>query len=442
MTSGASRVPTVVSLGCRLNASEADDMRAHAVAAGLERAVLVNTCAVTGEAVRQGMQQIRRLRREHPDSLMVVTGCAAQIEPERFAALAEVDHVIGNAEKGRPETFSALAGMALAGTALARGQGAARVMVGDIMAESGIAAPAPGRLPAAIPRGFVQIQNGCDHRCTFCVIPFGRGRSRSLLPEQVVDRVREFVGRGVPEVVLSGVDITSWGSDLADRPSLGGLVRQVLREVPELARLRLSSIDQAEIDDSLLEALATEPRLMPHLHLSLQSGNDLILKRMRRRHSRDGSVAACAALRRARRDIALGADLIAGFPTESEEHFQDTLRLVDDCGLAFLHVFPYSARRGTPAARMPQVLGGVVRERATRLRDKGQMMLDAWLRSQVGGIIEASAERGGAGKVPARSAQFAQVTLTGLPGHVAAGATVTARVTGSDGRRLVAEALA
>lgn len=432
MTGSAPALPTVVSLGCRLNASEADDMRARALAAGLGRAVIVNTCAVTGEAVRQGLQQIRRLRREQPDALMVVTGCAAQVEPERFAAMAEVDHVVGNAEKGRSDTYRSLVDSPTA----------PRVMVGDIMAESAVAVPPPLVRPAVIPRGFVQIQNGCDHRCTFCVIPFGRGRSRSLPPAQVVGRVSEIVGQGVPEVVLSGVDITSWGSDLPGQPSLGGLVRLVLREVPELARLRLSSIDQAELDESLVEALAEEPRLMPHLHLSLQSGNDLILKRMRRRHRRDESIAMCERLRRARPDIALGADLIAGFPTESEAHFQDTLGLVDECGLAFLHVFPYSARRGTPAARMPQVPGDVVRERAARLREKGQMVLEAWLRSQVGGIVDVSAERSGMGEVPARTAQFAQVVLRGLSGHVAAGDSVVARVTGTDGRRLVAEAAA
>ncbi len=407
-------------------------MRAHAQAAGLDRALIVNTCAVTGEAVRQGLQQIRRLRREHPDALVLATGCAAQIEPERFAALAEVDHVVGNGEKARAETFRLLA---------SDGQ-APRIMVGDIMAESAVPTAGAAAAATAIPRAFVQIQNGCDHRCTFCVIPFGRGRSRSLPVAQVVERVRWQVEQGVPEVVLSGVDITSWGSDLPEQPSLGRLAGAVLDAVPELSRLRLSSIDQAELDDDLVAALAEQPRLMPHLHLSLQSGNDLILKRMRRRHSRAQAIAMCERLRRARPDIVLGADLIAGFPTESEAHFADTLSVVDECGLAFLHVFPYSARRGTPAARMPQVPGDVVRQRAARLREKGQMVLEAWLSSQVGGIVEASVERAGNGELPARTAQFAQVRLRGLDRPVAAGATIAARVTGTDGRRLLAEAVA
>ncbi len=407
-------------------------MRAHAQAAGLDRALIVNTCAVTGEAVRQGLQQIRRLRREDPDALVLATGCAAQIEPERFAALAEVDHVVGNGEKARAETFRLLA---------SDGQ-APRIMVGDIMAESAVPTAGAAAAATAIPRAFVQIQNGCDHRCTFCVIPFGRGRSRSLPVAQVVERVRWQVEQGVPEVVLSGVDITSWGSDLPEQPSLGRLAGAVLDAVPELSRLRLSSIDQAELDDDLVAALAEQPRLMPHLHLSLQSGNDLILKRMRRRHSRAQAIAMCERLRRARPDIVLGADLIAGFPTESEAHFADTLSVVDECGLAFLHVFPYSARRGTPAARMPQVPGDVVRQRAARLREKGQMVLEAWLSSQVGGIVEASVERAGNGELPARTAQFAQVRLRGLDRPVAAGATIAARVTGTDGRRLLAEAVA
>ena len=422
--------PTVVTLGCRLNSGEADEMRGLAIGAGVERAVIVNTCAVTGEAVRQGMQQIRRLRRERPDAKLIVTGCAAQIEPERFAAMREVDHVIGNAEKVRSETFAALA----------RG-GAPRVLALDIMAERS-AGVSSSHGPHAIPRAFVQIQNGCDHRCTFCVIPFGRGRSRSVPQQQVIDHVRRLVEHGMPEVVLTGVDITSWGADLPGTPKLGRLVRALLAAVPGLPRLRISSIDQAEADPDLMAAIAEEPRLMPHLHLSLQSGSDLILKRMKRRHSRADAVAFCEQLRRLRPDIALGADMIAGFPTESETHFRDTMEVVSECGLVFLHVFPYSPRPGTPAARMPQVAAGEVRERAGRLREVGQGLLETWLRSQVGRRISASLERAGAGALPARTPQFAQVRLTGAPDMCRAGETVAARVTGTDGKRLMAEAIA
>lgn len=403
-------------------------MEAHATAAGLRRVAIVNTCAVTAEAVRQSEQRVRRLRREYPDARLIVTGCAAQIEPDRFAALPGVDHVLGNAEKSLPATFQAIAA----------GQGATRVMVGDIMSASHAAGP-PVDAPLHIPRAFVQVQNGCDHRCTFCVIPFGRGRSRSVQAHDVVERIRSHVARGVPEIVLTGVDITSWGNDLPRRPTLGMLVREILRDVPALARLRLSSIDQAETDEALLEAFADEPRVMPHLHLSLQSGNDLILKRMKRRHSRADAVEFCARVRRLRPDMALGADLIAGFPTETEQHFRDTLSIVEECGLSFLHVFPYSPRRDTPAARMPQVAAQVVNERAAILREKGRAVLDSWLKGHKGRIIEVALEKGGDGDLPARTPQFAQAKVSGVSVGTRAGESIAVHVTGQSGGRLLAE---
>jgi threonylcarbamoyladenosine tRNA methylthiotransferase MtaB len=424
----ASAEPAIISLGCRLNAGEAAAMRQHAAVAGLGEAVIVNTCAVTAEAVRQGAQEIRRLRREQPGARLIVTGCAAQIEPQRYAAMAEVDHVIGNAEKMAPATFEQLSDNGRA----------PRVLVGDIMAVRE-AAPGPVDAPVGLPRAFVQIQNGCDHTCTFCVIPFGRGRSRSVPAEDVIARVRALVEAGVPEVVLTGVDITSWGRDLPDGPPLGRLVRRVLGEVPALARLRISSIDQAEADPELMAAIAEEERLMPHLHLSLQAGADLILKRMKRRHSRAEAVAFCKEVRRLRPGIALGADLIAGFPTETEAHFRDTLDLVDACGLVLLHVFPYSVRRDTPAARMPSVPGDVIRERAARLREKGRAVLGDWLDGFAGRRIEAALERAGAATVPARTPQFAQVVVTGVEADLRAGTVVPARVVRHEGRRLMAE---
>jgi threonylcarbamoyladenosine tRNA methylthiotransferase MtaB len=413
----------VVTLGCRLNAFESEVMRAHAAAAGLEDAVIVNTCAVTGEAVRQAMQSIRRLRREDPHVRIIVTGCAAQTDPARFAGMPEVDRVVGNAEKMRGETFH---GLGIADSP--------RVQVNDIMS---VRETAPAMIDGfgSRARAYVQVQNGCDHRCTFCIIPYGRGPSRSVPAGEVVAQIRRLIEAGYVEVVLTGVDLTSYGGDLPGEMTLGRLVRQILRHVPELERLRLSSIDQVEADGHLMRALAEERRLMPHLHLSLQSGDDLILKRMKRRHARADAVRFCAEARRLRPDLVFGADLIAGFPTETEAMFGRSLGLVDECGLAFLHVFPFSPRAGTPAARMPQVPRAVVKERAARLRAKAQAALAGYLGGQVGEEVELLMERDGIGRTP----HFAEVKLDQPE---ALGRLVRARVTASDGRRLRGERLA
>jgi len=397
----------VVTFGCRLNAYESDAIAARAAAEGVENAVVFNTCAVTAEAVRQARQAIRKARRERPDARLIVTGCAAQIDPAAFAAMDEIDLVLGNADKAAP------------GALLRSG-----VHVGDIMATRRSADP----LAAATvrPRAYVEIQNGCDHRCTFCVIPFGRGNSRSTSAEAVVGRIRALVAAGAAEVVLTGVDLTSWGADLSGAPSLGHLVQLILDRVPSLARLRLSSIDAAEIDPELMAVLAAEPRLMPHLHLSLQSGDDLILKRMKRRHSRAQALALIADLRAARPDIALGSDFIAGFPTESEAAFENTVAFIEEAGLAFLHVFPYSPRPGTPAARMPQVAPALVKARAARLRAAGDAALRRHLDRQIGRTVRALVERPG----HARAEDFTQVRFTG---DAAPGAIVTGTIASHDG---------
>jgi threonylcarbamoyladenosine tRNA methylthiotransferase MtaB len=368
--------PVFSTLGCRLNAYETEAMRALGVAAGLDGAVVVNTCAVTAEAVRKARAEIRRLRRAHPQARVIVTGCAAQTEPATFAAMDEVDAVIGNAEKMRPETWTGLAADFIGRTE--------RVQVDDIMSVTETA----GHLIDGFgtrSRAYVQIQNGCDHRCTFCIIPYGRGNSRSVPAGVVVEQIARLVGQGYNEVVLTGVDLTSWGADLPAQPRLGDLVRRILKLVPDLPRLRISSIDSIEADPALMEAIATEPRLMPHLHLSLQHGHDLILKRMKRRHLRDDAIAFCEEARRLRPDMTFGADIIAGFPTETEEMFADALSLVEACDLTWLHVFPYSPRApGTPAARMPQVDGPVIKARAARLRAAGEEAVARHLAGQVG----------------------------------------------------------
>ncbi len=409
----------IITFGCRLNAYESEVMRQHANATGLSDAVIVNTCAVTAEAVRQARQAIRKVRRERPDAKIVVTGCAAQIDPARFAAMDEVDHVIGNQETLEAKSF---AGLSIAGTE--------RVAVNDIMSVRETA----GHLIEGFgnhARAYVQIQNGCDHRCTFCVIPFGRGPSRSVPAGEVVAQVRRLAENGYAEIVLTGVDITAYGADLPGAITLGKLVRKVLALVPELPRLRLSSIDSIEADPVLLAAIAEEERLMPHLHLSLQSGDDLTLKRMKRRHARADSVAFCEAVRRARPDVVFGADLIAGFPTETEAMFRNSLSLVDDCGLTFLHVFPYSAREGTPAARMPQVHGATIARRAGELRDKGVAALKTHLAGAKGRRIQVLMENCGHG----RSADFTPVRLDA---EESAGALVEAIVSGDDGAALLA----
>ncbi len=408
-----------ITLGCRLNLYESEAMRNLAEDAGLSNVVLVNTCAVTGEAVRQARQTIRRARKQKPDALIVVTGCAAQIDPAMFAAMPEVDRVIGNAEKAEPQTF----------VALASGQ-TERVLVNDIMSVRETA----GHLIDGVQdraRAYVQVQNGCDHRCTFCIIPFGRGNSRSVPAGEVVAMIGRLVAKGVPEVVLSGVDMTSWGADLPGQPTLGDLVQRILKLVPDLKRLRLSSVDAVEIDDTLFRLFAEEERMMPHLHLSLQHGADMILKRMKRRHTRDDAIALAARLRAARPDIAFGADLIAGFPTETEAHFADSLALVDEVGLAFLHVFPFSPRPETPAARMPQLDKATIKARAALLRDKGQQALAAYLDSQIGTTQTVLIERDGKGRLNS----FAEIQVPGGQ----AGALIQARVTGRADSYLLGE---
>ena len=414
------RPPVFATFGCRLNAYETEAMKELAAAAGVEGAVVVNTCAVTAEAVRKARREIRRLARENPGAPVIVTGCAAQTEPRTFAAMPEVTRVIGNAEKMRPETWRALAPDFVGETE--------RVQGDDIMSVRETA----GHLIDGFGRhrAYVQVQNGCDHRCTFCIIPFGRGNSRSVPSGVVVEQIARLVDRGFREVVLTGVDLTSWGADLPGRPRLGDLVRRILRLTP-VERLRISSIDSIEADPALMEAIATEPRLMPHLHLSLQHGDDLILKRMKRRHLRDDAIRFCQEARALRPDIAFGADLIAGFPTESEAAFGNTLRLIEDCGLTFLHVFPFSPRPGTPAARMPQVQGEAIRERAARLRAAGDVALRGHLQAQVGQVHRVLTE----GPLTGRTDQFAEVAFaTPQP----EGTVVDARVAGHDGARLLA----
>lgn len=404
----------VVTFGCRLNAYESEQVRARAKADGLNDAIIFNTCAVTGEAVRQARQAIRRARRERPGARLIVTGCAAQIEPAAFAAMPEVDQVLGNGLKTTKGIY-------------APAVEAARVRVDDVFSMRETA----DHLRAGQPdksRAFVEIQNGCDHRCTFCVIPYGRGNSRSAGAGEVVEQVRRLTERGYNEIVLTGVDLTSWGSDLPGAPSLGQLVARILKLVPELPRLRLSSIDAAEIDADLLRCLAEEERLAPYLHLSLQHGDDMILKRMKRRHSRADAIRLTERVRAVRPDVAFGADLIAGFPTETEAMFENTLGLVDDCGLSYLHVFPYSPRPGTPAARMPAVPGEVVKARAAKLRERGAEALARHLDRQVGRTVQALVERGGTAHAP----DFTEIVYVGPvePGRITA-----LRLTGHDGRR-------
>jgi len=416
------RAPIFSTLGCRLNAYESEAMKALAVAGEVRNAVVVNTCAVTSEAVRKARQEIRRLRRAHPEARLIVTGCAAQTEPATFSTMDEVDLVVGNAEKLAPDTWRRLADGFIGATE--------PVQVDDIMSVTETA----GHLIDGFgtrSRAYVQIQNGCDHRCTFCIIPYGRGNARSVPAGVVVEQIARLVDRGVNEVVLTGVDLTSWGSDLPSAPALGDLVMRILRLVPDLPRLRISSIDSIEADPNLMQAIATEKRLMPHLHLSLQAGDDMILKRMKRRHLRDDAIAFCEEARALRPDMIFGADIIAGFPTESETMFENSLRLVAECGLTWLHVFPYSVRPGTPAARMPQVDGAEIRARALRLRQAGQLRVDAHLEGQIGkghSVLMESPRMG-------RTEQFTEVAF---PSDQPTGQIVPARIACRSGAQLIA----
>lgn len=409
----------IVTFGCRLNIHESEAMKT--VIGSRNDLTVVNSCAVTTEAARQARQAIRRLKRDNPERRIAVTGCAAQTDADRFTAMPEVDFVVGNAEKLKARTWASLS------------ETSGKLVTSDIMAAKDIALPEIERFEGRA-RGFVQIQNGCDHRCTFCIIPFGRGNSRSLPPQTVIAQIRRLVEAGYKEIVLTGVDLTSYGPDLVDPLPLGTLVRGILREVPELPRLRLSSIDSIEADADLMRALAEDDRLMPHLHLSLQAGDDLILKRMKRRHLRQDAVRFCAEARRLRPDIVFGADLIAGFPTEDETMFNRSLDLIEECGITYLHAFPFSPRPGTPAARMPPVDGAEVKRRAARLREAGDQAMARFLASETGETREILMERGGIG----RTAQFAAVR----PDKPAApGSFLRVRIDGRQGRELTAMAL-
>ena len=403
----------VITFGCRLNAFESEVIRRAAAAAGLTGAVIVNTCAVTAEAERQARQAIRRARRRHPEARIVVTGCAAQLSPERYAALPEVDRVLDNRAKLLPQSYL----------------------------------PEEAALPDPIEtaphlvdgfdgkcRAFLQVQQGCDHRCTFCIIPYARGASRSVPMGVIVDQARRLVAADYREIVLTGVDLTAYGADLPGRPSLGSMVWRLLAAVPELPRLRLSSLDPAEIDAELWRLLAEEERLMPHLHLSLQAGDDLVLKRMKRRHSRGEAIAVAKRARELRPEVALGADLIAGFPTENEDMFRHTLDLIGECGLAFVHVFPYSVRAGTPAARMPQLPDAVIKQRAARLRASGEIAFAAELSNRIGSETDVLVERPGMG----RAAFYAAVSFAESGD---AGSVRRMRLVGASGRNLIGAAV-
>lgn len=411
----------IVTFGCRLNAFEAEVIRREAEGAGLSDTIVINSCAVTNEAVAQARQSIRKLKRERPSARIVVTGCAAQTQSGMFADMTEVDRVVGNDDKMRGDAWRQARDAFDLGAS-------EKVAVSDIMAVKEMAPHLIAGFASGLPRVFVQVQNGCDHRCTFCIIPYGRGNSRSVPMGAVVDQVRTLVARGHAEIVLTGVDLTSYGADLPGAPKLGMLTRQILRHVPELKRLRISSIDSIEADADLLDAIADDARLMPHLHLSLQSGDDMILKRMKRRHSRQDAIAFCDQVRRLRPDIAFGADIIAGFPTETEAMFSRSLDLVEECGLTFLHVFPYSPRPGTPAARMPQVAGGAIKERAKRLRAAGEAALRRRLQAEIGVTRDVLIESEGQG----RTEHYLPVAVAGSR----VGSIVPLRIAGNDGERL------
>lgn len=416
----------VVTFGCRLNTYESEVMKREADTAGLgelkDGAIIFNTCAVTAEAVRQARQAIRKARRENPDARIIVTGCAAQTEADNFAAMNEVDLVLGNEEKLKSNSYRMLPDFGV--------NQFEKVRVNDIMEVRETASHMVDAIEGRA-RAFVQVQNGCDHRCTFCIIPYGRGNSRSVPMGGVIDQVKRLVGNGYAEVVLTGVDMTSYGPDLPGNLRLGKLVKSVLTQVPDLQRLRLSSIDSIEADDDLLDALANDKRLMPHLHLSLQAGDDMILKRMKRRHLRDDSIRFCETVRELRPDIVFGADIIAGFPTETEEMFQNSLKIIEDCGLTHLHVFPYSAREGTPAARMPQLRRDVIKERAARLRAAGDAAYTKHLDKQKGTVQKILIEREGIG----RTEGFTLATID----NGAAGTIAERVIIGHDGEKLISE---
>ncbi|WP_170396716.1 tRNA (N(6)-L-threonylcarbamoyladenosine(37)-C(2))-methylthiotransferase MtaB [Ruegeria arenilitoris] len=413
--------PKFTTLGCRLNAYETEAMKELSQQAGLTDAVVVNTCAVTAEAVRKARQEIRKLRRENPDARLIVTGCAAQTEPETFSRMEEVDAVIGNTEKMQPDTWKGMAADFIGETEA--------VQVDDIMSVTETA----GHLIDGFgtrSRAYVQVQNGCDHRCTFCIIPYGRGNSRSVPAGVVVDQIKRLVDRGYNEVVLTGVDLTSWGADLPAEPKLGDLVMRILKLVPDLPRLRISSIDSIEVDENLMQAIANEPRLMPHLHLSLQHGDDLILKRMKRRHLRDDAIRFTEEARKLRTEMTFGADIIAGFPTETEAHFENSLKLVTDCDLTWLHVFPYSKRDGTPAARIPQQINGnIIKDRAARLRAAGEAQVAKHLTAQIGKTHHILMENPHMG----RTEQFTEVAFKTPHSE---GQIVTATITGASHSQL------
>lgn len=390
--------PKFVTLGCRLNTYETEAMRELAKNENIENIAVVNTCAVTAEAVRKSKQEIRKIHRENPTTKIIVTGCAAQVEPETFAKMSEVSNVFGNIEKMKTSTWKELSKeLNFIGKT-------ERIQVDDIMSAKETA----GHLIDGFgtrSRAYVQVQNGCDHRCTFCIIPYGRGNSRSVAAGIIIEQIKRLVGNGFKEIVLTGVDLTSWGSDLPSKPKLGDLVLKILKLVPDLARLRISSIDSIEVDENLMEAIANEARLMPHFHLSLQSGDNMILKRMKRRHLRDDAILFCETVRKIRPEITFGADIIAGFPTETDEMFENSMQLVNECDLTWLHIFPYSPRQGTPASRMPQVNGIKIKERAKLLRNLGATQVSKYLNSQIGKYHNILMESESMG----RTEQFAEV---------------------------------
>ena len=414
--------PEILTFGCRLNAFESEVVRGHAADAGLEDAIIVNSCAVTAEAERQVRQSIRRARRQNPDAEIIVTGCAAQIDPDRYAAMDEVDRVIGNEEKLRAETWKSMGVLDI---------DTPRVSVNDIMT---VRETAPHLISGfeGRARAFVEIQQGCDHRCTFCIIPFGRGNNRSVPIGVIVEQVRALVDQGYAEIVLTGVDITDYGRDLPGTPRLGEMIKRLLTLMPELPRLRLSSVDPAEIDDALFALIADEPRLMPHFHISVQSGDDLILKRMKRRHTRADIEGFVVRVRDLRPGAAFGADIIAGFPTETDEAFENSVSLVRDCGLTWLHVFPYSERPGTPAAKMPQLPGDVRKARAADLRAVGAEQVRRFLDAQIGSVADVLVEQDAQGRSP----HFANVRIEGA---TADGLIVPARIVARDNDTLIAQ---